>query len=403
MAGASAGDPTTTSNPASSGERQLESERFSGESASFTPVTVSLLGGDTSAVLGTDGEQHVVYELVLTNTRSIPATLNSVTVLNGADGSTIRSLEGAELLDSLRTLEVGNVDNPALPPNESRLLFVELSFTAAGAVPKALLHRIAVAAADSAGAIEPTPLSYAAGKLDLSTFSPPVFSPPLRGDGWLVINGCCDTSGVHRGAVFGINGKLFDAERFAIDWVRIDADGRLVVGDPFQVTNWIDYGAEVVAAADGVVVATLDKLEDQMPGDLPDPKSFTVATQGGNFVVLDHGNGFFTFYGHLQPKSVVVNVGDTIKRGQALARLGNTGNTSAPHLHFHVMNSASPLGSDGLPFVFDEFEFAGSTDKATFDSALDGTASVSPQGALRPVERKSELPLNFSIVDFPGH
>src|SRR5213593_3739666 len=189
-------------------------------------------------------------------------------------------------------------------------------------------------AAISPAAKVPSSITYRVASLALATLAASVFRPPLEGKGWLVVNGCCGDTGAHRGAIQSINGRLFDSQRFAIDFMQADVDGRLVIGDPANVRSWVGYGARVRAAAAGRVVAARNDLSDQMPGSLPDPQTITVDNVDGNFVVLDHGQGLFTFYAHLQRKSVQVVQGDRVAAGQELGRLGNTGNTSAPHLHF---------------------------------------------------------------------
>ena len=78
-----------------------------------------------------------------------------------------------------------------------------------------------------------------------------------------------------------------------------------------------------------------------MPGALP--PGLPIAEADGNFVVLDIGNGAFVLFAHMQPGSVTVKAGDKVKRGQVLGRVGNTGNSQAPHLHLHVMDGPSPL------------------------------------------------------------
>src|SRR5208282_5646237 len=163
--------------------------------------------------------------------------------------------------------------------------------------------------------------------------------------------------------------------RFAIDWMRLDDKGRLLNGNAADVHSYSDYGAEVLAVADGKVVATLNDLDDQKPGVLPDISTLTLQNVDGNHIVLDLGNGVFAFYAHLQRGSIEVSVGDHVKRGQVLGKLGNTGNTSAPHLHFHLMDGPSTLGSNGLPYVIDSFAFAGEISAAKFEGTdkLDGT------------------------------
>jgi hypothetical protein len=198
----------------------------------FTPVTVSFVGGDSATpVLGSDGRYRAVYELILTNTKPVPASLDAVDVLDAANDSKLLGLKGKDLIDNLRTLDVQPVNGGSLPPNESRLLYITAVFDSKDAIPDALEHRIEVNGANNPGATKPTPLSYKAGHLTLSKNSPPVFSPPLAGQGWIAINGCCGLGHPHRESVQSVNGKLYNSQRFAVDFMRLDSDGRLVEGD----------------------------------------------------------------------------------------------------------------------------------------------------------------------------
>ena len=162
----------------------------------------------------------------------------------------------------------------------------------------------------------------------------PTIGPPLAGTGWVALNGCCEPMGVHRGTGLPVNGKIYFAQRFAIDWMKLDDAGRMVNGDASKVENYVDYGAEVLAVADGTVVETLNTLDEQVPGKLPDPATITLENVDGNHVVIDLGKGLYAFYAHLQKDSVLVKEGQHVKLGQVLGKLGNTGNTSGPHLHF---------------------------------------------------------------------
>jgi hypothetical protein len=305
----------------------------------------------------------------------------------------------------MRTLDAQPAEDASLPPNESRMIYLAVSFDSEEDVPEALDNRIEAMAAAGPGATEPSSVQYGVGTLELAGRTPPVFSPPLEGEGWLAANGCCGPDGIHRSAVLAVNGSLYDSQRFAIDWMRINEDGQIVVDDPSENENYVDYGAKVMAAADGVVVGMLDELEDNVPGQLPDPNSITLKNVDGNYVVIDHGNGLYSFYAHLQRGSVEVEVGDEVQAGDQLGLLGNTGNSSAPHLHFHVMAGPSPVGSDGLPYVLDSFLLAGVADgsEAQFDAALsEGEASFPSRSELDPVEHEMELPLDNTILNFPG-
>jgi hypothetical protein len=369
----------------------------------FTPVIASTLSSEAHPIRGTDGVYHVVYELQLTNTRSLPATIRSIDVLAGASGSEIiTSFSGADLLNRLRTLAPEPAKDAMIEPNAARLVYIELTFSDAAHIPKVLAHRLHLIAPPNPGPAKPQPLEYVVAPLKIANHKPLIIDPPLSGAGWVAANGCCNPGIVHRGSVLSVNGALYDAQRFAIDWMRLDEQGRLVHGDLADVHNYSDYGADVLAVADGRVVSTLNNLDDQIPGHLPDPSTINIDNVDGNHVVLDLGGGRFAFYAHLQKNSVRVKPGDEVKKGAILGKLGNTGNSSAPHLHFHVMTSPSVLGSDGVPYLIDAFDFAGQVDIAAFEAAPDITGDWGKGRVAKPERREREFPLNVNIINFPS-
>lgn len=369
----------------------------------FTAVLAGFVGDDTGPVKGTDGRWHIVYELWLTNARPVPAALERIEVLDyDRQDRVLATLEGAALVAAMRDLAMHPVSDASLAANASKLVFVELAFDAKDRVPDAVVHRLSGNGAASPAAREPAPIRYLAAPWDLSERTPVALGPPLAGGGWVVMNGCCSLRGAHRGAVLPVDGELRDAQRFAIDWLRLDAQGKIVTGDPTRVENHLAYDQPVLAVADANVTEVLDELDDQVPGSLPDPATITVQNVEGNHVILDIGGGLYVFYAHLKKGSVRVRKGDRVRLGQELGRLGNTGNTSAPHLHLHVMTTPSALAGDGVPYVFKAFTLAGMLDTDQWyaaDSKLDDAYRIVTGDGHGP--RRDELPLDLRIVGFP--
>ena len=367
----------------------------------FTPVIASTLSTEAHPIRGTDGACHVVYELQLTNTKLVPATMEKIEVLVGPTGSqVINAFSDTELVKRLRTLAPQPATDATIEPNAARLFYIELTFKDASQIPKLLEHRLHLIGAPNPGPAKPTPLNYIIAPLKISDAKPLLIGPPLAGAGWVAANGCCNADITHRGSVQSVNGALYDSQRFAIDWMRLDEQGRLVHGDEGDVRNYSDYGADVLAVADAKVVSVLNNLEDQVPGRLPEPSSITIETVDGNHVVLDLGGGRFAFYAHLQRNSIKVHPGDQVKKGAVLGKLGNTGNTSAPHLHFHIMNRPSPIAADGIPYVIDAFDFSGQVDIAAFDAAPGLTGDWGKGRSDKPEKRDREFPLNLNIINF---
>src|SRR4029453_1022981 len=155
------------------------------------------------------------------------------------------------------------------------------------------------------------------------------------------------------------------AQRFAIDWVKMDARGEYArdhVGRRNE--DWYSYGQPVRAVANARVAAVLDSIPDNTPGENSRAVPMTVRTVLGNYVLLDLGAGNgtmhrYALYGHLKPRTVQVRVGDDVGRGQMLGAIGNSGNSDGPHLHFHVTEAlnadTAPLRSEGVPFLLDVF------------------------------------------------
>ena len=105
----------------------------------FTPVIASTLSPEAHPIRGTDGAYHVVYELLLTNTKSLPASIQKIEVLAGANGSQIiTSFSDAEVVKRLRTLAPQPATDAMIEPNAARLFYIELTFKDAAHVPKLL-------------------------------------------------------------------------------------------------------------------------------------------------------------------------------------------------------------------------------------------------------------------------
>lgn len=367
----------------------------------LTPVVASPLRPTAYAVQGTDNKLHLVYELVITNTGSSPATIEKLEVVSGDDpAKVLASFDGESLHAHLRATGRGNEAASPIESSGSRLFLVDFTMDKGSHPPATLLHRFHLLAAGPPGSPKDktVPYTYTIAPISVSTDITEL-GPPLEGKGWVAFNGCCEPTGVHRGAALSVNGQIHFAQRFAIDWMQLYPDARIFHGDGKSVNDYAGYGAKVIAVADGTVVDTLANLDNQVPGTLPDPRTITIQNVDGNHIVLDLGHGKYAFYAHLQKNSLLVSKGDHVKRGQVLALLGNTGNTSAPHLHFHLMDGTSVLGSSGLPYVIDHFAVAGQLPAAQFEaSGIDG--DWSKDLSAHPSSRKSEFPLDLTVADF---
>ena len=356
-----------------------------------------------TAVLGTDGKYHVAYELIIQNASGLlRATLTSVDVLSrDEEDRTLVTLTGQQLREHLFGLAGGPAETLNIPVNGGRLLAINLTFNSVEEIPETVVHRISAVGASNPASQEPVDLRFVIATLALTSPQQLVIGPPLKGKGWVAVNGCCELGFPHRMSVLPIDGRLVISQRFAIDWMRLNDNGRLVEGPIDNVTSWTGYGAEVYAVADGTVIQVTNTVDDQVPGTLPDPKKMTLETVDGNGVVINLGSGVYVFYAHMLKGSVKVKVGDQVMQGDPIGLLGNSGNTSAPHLHVHVMAGRSPLADGGLPYLIDTFELAGQVDRQAFIDSDDLTEDFGVGRTKDPRLMRNIYPLQLNIIDFP--
>ncbi len=109
-----------------------------------------------------------------------------------------------------------------------------------------------------------------------------------------------------------------------------------------------------------MVTDVTDGLPEQIPGAVAD---LPIDEIPGNSVVLRLGENSYVVYAHLQSGSITVVPGQTVQAGTPLGLLGNSGGTTAPHLHIHVVNGPSASSDDGVPYVFDSFGLAGTAER----------------------------------------
>jgi Peptidase family M23 len=217
-----------------------------------------------------------------------------------------------------------------------------------------------------------------------------VIKPPLAGNGWLATSGCCKPN-VHRDLRIAIDGlRIETAETFAIDWARVKND-RIFDGDGKTVEQHYAFGEDVLAVADGTIVSIHDGMPNETPYQAMIPT--TKEDYGGNHVMLEITPTVFALYAHLHPGSLTVKVGDVVKAGALLGKIGNSGPSEGPHLHFGLSDKPDFFAGRSLPFVFDTFTLVGAVDLASEPDRL----VIVP--ALRQV--RSAYPLYGGIQNYP--
>jgi hypothetical protein len=357
----------------------------------FTPVSASVLA-PPQPVSGTDGRRHVVYEILVQNTTRARIDVQSLAV-RARNGGTLLTVAGAELPGMMTN--VSGEPTSSLASGEGGRVWLDLSLPRDRRVPRALVHRLSVQAALPSG--ETQTFSFDAARTSVVRRRAPSLAPPLRGGPYLNFNGCCGLS-PHRTALAQVDGRDYLSERFASDFIRIDDQGRGAEGDLTRNESFFTYGEPVYAVAAGRVVRTLNTVPENVPLHEPEGNQFTTKSIVGNQVVLRLRDGRFATYGHLRTGSVRVRRGQRVRAGQVLGRVGNTGQSGGPHLHFQLSDGPDPIASDGVPHVFDRFTLAGTV--TNVDEFLTGAADAQIRPQNPASTRRGQMPLHGTVVRF---
>lgn len=196
------------------------------------------------------------------------------------------------------------------------------------------------------------------GRAGSVSHSVPLFEPqqrvklrlPFQGT-WVIHSGN-DLATGHRRT--GLNGLT----TYAWDIVKLGPNGLPYRTDGKTPEDYYTYGEDVLAAGDGAVVQVRNDILDFGVGENP-PRELLESDGdvfAGNLVVIDHGGGEYSLTCHMKPGSVPLRVGDRVSAGQLLGRVGNSGHSQIPHIHFNLMDGPRWLEAKGVPALFSDFE-----------------------------------------------
>ena len=348
------------------------------KSAASKPVLLPLLVQSSINPIPfmSNGRAHLVYELQLTNVGNSDIKLQKIEILSVDESEMpLATFTEKALRDMLKPRVNPAKNDEVLHANESRVVFLWIDLDMpADKAPQAIKHRLTAKLGEY-----PESLNVLTVPTKVEHQDVPILGSPLPPGEWLAANGPSNTS-AHRRALIPLDGRPYIGQRFAIDFIQTYANGKTFQGDPKDNKSYKAYGQNLYAVADGTVTHVKEGIPENIPPGRAQP--INLDNIGGNCVIIDIGEGRYTFYAHMQPGSVLVKVGDKIRKGQVLGKLGNSGNSDEPHLHFHVCNANSALASDGLPYCF------------VYDLIKRGKNNESKKNV-------TDLPLEDDVVAFP--
>jgi murein DD-endopeptidase MepM/ murein hydrolase activator NlpD len=360
-------------------------------------------------VTGDDDKQYLAYELFIVNWNQQDLRIASIDIEDAVTGQRLMRYDSKVLEDPNRMgtipFAVKLAPVRVLPPGRTAVVSMDVKLPLGAGLPSSIRLRIhfesdpylklllddGTLSSDLFAVTEPMPIDR---------HPPLVLGPPLRGGPWLCGNGFIGT---------GTDGKYWftshDAQyatynvarihvpsRYGCDFAKIDATisaRKVTTPDSISLSAFYGYGADVLAVADGLVIKTKDGIPENEPRidkQTIMPIPLTDATANGNMVVLKIGEGQYACYAHLQPGSLRVKEGDRVRKGQVIGKIGNSGSTNGPHLHFNVQRGPAMGGDDFLPYVFTSYW-------------LEGLIGKMDTANRRQI--KLRVPTNGSIITFP--
>jgi murein DD-endopeptidase MepM/ murein hydrolase activator NlpD len=174
---------------------------------------------------------------------------------------------------------------------------------------------------------------------------------PLEGAWWAIQ--AADWSDQHKTEVY--------SQTYAIDFVKLGPDNSTFRGNGLALEDHYSWNQPVYAPAGGKVAYVCYDMPDIAPGTRMDQRIMRDDLRRllGNAVAISHANGEFSYFGHLQQASIEVNQGEIIRRGRLLGRVGNSGYSPGPNLHYQLMEGPNLFIDQGLPVKFSHFSAGG--------------------------------------------
>ena len=293
------------------------------------------------------GQWEIVGEGMFNNTGTETVVIAEVSLkVFNANGDVLaeRTYGSGKFGDMIMiALRSPNGNYSQISPSRSELRPTDLGFC----------HVAALAGSTTFPTLAQMTVSFTNGRSEISTIQLYAFDPgqqtiwPARftsGD-WVAVNTA--EAYHHWKGIYLMNGAVGNSERFALDIMQIDAQYRL--SDPENSSTKEEYyswGEDILSAGTGTVINVQSDLMDQEIG------SFDQNAPIGNFVVIQHGPALFSLYAHMMQSSATVSIGDPVTAGQMIGKIGNSGYSTAPHVHFQYMDNMDIKLGKGLPALF---------------------------------------------------
>lgn len=291
--------------------------------------------------------RNLAYEIDLVpDYRAHDFTLTRVEVLDGTSEKVLITYEGKALTGNMLFPETHK--DVTIP-----VVLVWLQLDPTQQPPASLTHRLQFVRNSDKSTV-----TIKGPNVTINTSPVRVISAPFKSD----MAGAFETTdpGIHHFRLpIMSNGLTKNPQRYGVDWMVLTSDGKMGTGDGTRNNDYPSWGVDLLAVADGTVVGIENSLDD-FKGSTGDLTKVLPTQVTGNHVYLDIGQSHYAIYAHCMKGSVVVRKGDKVMKGQIIGKIGNSGMSMGPHLHFQLSNLPDPLRAESMPYVLDKFTLIGS-------------------------------------------
>jgi hypothetical protein len=295
--------------------------------------------------------QNLAYEIDLVpDYRGQGFTLTRVEVLDAASENVLLTYEGKALTDNM--LFPDTYKDISIP-----MMLIWLKLDPSRTPPASLTHRLQFVRNSDERAV-----TIKGANVTINMSPVRVIGAPFKSD----MAGAFETTDAsthHFRLPIMSNGLTKNPQRFGADWIVLTPDGKMGTGDGTTNEEYPGWGVDLLAVADGTVVGVENGLDD-FKGSTGDLTKVLATQVTGNHVYLDIGRGHYAIYAHCLKGSVAVGNGDQVTKGQVVGKMGNSGMSMGPHLHFQLSNGPDPLVAESVPYVIDKFTLIGNAAEA---------------------------------------
>lgn len=344
-----------------------------GDPDSAFPNSIGILPSALPNLVQSFGTYHLEYELLVSNQGQAPVVLRGIEATNSI-GKRIAWFGEKEVAARLASEEPGH-----LQPGELAVLVMSVSAEKADDL-KSLTHQLRISSEN--GGVKA--FNVMGGTIHVTNEARADLGAPVRGGSWVVL-GPFDYRMSGRRQSADVEGFRVFPHRFEMSLSKMaDAEGT-TSGSGANNSDYAAFGEPVYAMADGRVLQVVNGITDHSPGR-PD-----TTNPDGNFVLMEIGDEYCVYAG-LQKGSIPLKVGDRLRKGDLVGRIGNSGASAEPELRVRLITAPDPLRSMGLEFGFQSFRWVG------WLKGADHLRERFPKA--EPGVRRREVPPSGSIVQF---